>query len=74
MIFFNTQVYSGPHVSEKQIYLYYAANHFSVITSFFSVNKPCGKEGGGRDTFQYIYYYTIYYYIIIIVILFIISP
>ena len=31
--FFNTIVYSGPVFSEKQIYLYLAENHFSVITS-----------------------------------------
>ena len=31
--YFNTNVYIGPHMSEKQIYLYHAANHFFVITS-----------------------------------------
>ena len=31
--YFNTNMYSGAQFVEKQIYLYHAANHFSVITS-----------------------------------------
>ena len=31
--FFNAVVYEGPHKAEKKLYLYHAADHFSVITS-----------------------------------------
>ena len=30
---FNTNIYSGPQIAEKQIYLYHADNQLSVITS-----------------------------------------
>lgn len=38
--FFNSIVYAGPQYSEKQIMIYHAENHFSVITSMKAfVNK-----------------------------------
>jgi hypothetical protein len=44
--FFNSIVYTGPHYSEKQVVIYHAENHFSVITSmkaFFNKTYYCTK-------------------------------